>query len=450
MSQTESQAPSRTGSQAQPRTESQAHSQGPPGETTAPSPQSRDQPSPKPEDNGAAQDPSRPPEISKQVYILGFTTKAKFIAHSLAHVPQIPPVRILTHHSTRAVNTWLNGKKAIDLHDGSGNFLSSHAILCPQYIGPKIGTPRIDMWEGETLDNIIMNTSGRSVYPTLRLLRPFINSRTVLCLVTEGIGLVDKLNEEVFDNPAERPMYILGHLTHKIFRHKGKEMSVRLRSPRAHFLLTALPTEQGTDEHDVARRKPFVELLALSDVLNPIPMDHMHFLHRKLPGMIWSSASDAVCVILGCRYDQIQRDLHAVRLWHGLVNEAIHIASSLPEFPPHMAQVFNQLKFKVHLVWKLKNHKMVYSEWVSLIRKGEITPVDSVNGYFVRRAVELGLPHKVHRMAISMVKARHEARISELEDDIPYSLRPYMLDSDRLGGQEFMNDQDLEELDLNV
>ncbi|KAK7756644.1 hypothetical protein SLS62_001481 [Diatrype stigma] len=357
---------------------------------------------------------------------------------------------MLAHHTTRAVNVWWKANRAIDLHDDRGKFLSSHAILCPQYIGPEIGTSRIDMWEGEPLDNIIMNTSGRSIYPTLRNLRPYISNRTVLCLIHPGIGLAEALNYEVFDDPATRPMYVYGHLTHKLMRHKGTEMSMRLGSPRAHLLLTALPMEGYTVNHENARRKPFIDLLALSDALNPIPMNHVHFLYRKLPGMIWSSASDAVCVILGCRYDQILRDLHATRLWHALVNEAINIASSLPELPPHLAQVFTTPKFKVHLWTKLRSQRMVYSEWVSLIRKGEITPVDWVNGYFVRRAFELDLPHKTHNMTLSMVKARHEARLYELYDDIPFSLRPYMVDSDRLGGQDYMNDQDLEELDLNV
>ena len=46
----------------------------------------------------------------------------------------------------------------------------------------------------------------------------------------------------------------------------------------------------------------------------------------------------------------------------------------------------------------------------------------------------------------SVVKARQQARLRELTRDIPFSLRPYMLDTDKLGGREFLNDDEEVEL----
>lgn len=417
------------------------------------------------------EDPPPPPlQLSRQIHIIGFTTKARFIAHSLAHIPQIPPVRMLTHHYPSASTKWFLEGKAIDLHDARGNLISSHPILCPEYIGPRMGVPTISRWQGEVLDNIIVNTSSVALYPTLRALRHCIDNRTVICLIHEGLGVAEKLNEDVFDDPAFRPTYVLGHLTHKLSRHMGKAMALRNKSSNGVLLLSTSPraAEEGIDEREdttghrsleLAQRRHIMGLLSTSEALHPVGLSWTKFLHRKLPGMIWSAAADTTSVILGCRYDQILEDSHARKLWNGLLDETLHIAASLPEFQaqnqsqdarPGQGQgheekwlapfLHRRDQFRASLGRRLRRRRTTYSEWISAIRRGDVTPVNFVNGYFVKRAQELGLDHKINSMAVSMVKARHQARLRELRSDIPFGYRPYMSDGDRLGGREFEGD----------
>lgn len=378
------------------------------------------------------------PELSRQVHIVGFTTKARFIAHSLAPVPYLPPIKILAHNHPSIASKWLKEGRAIDLYDAQGRFISSHPILCPEYIGPRVDSPLVVHYEGGLLDNIIINTSTTALYPTLRALRHAIDNRTILCVVHEGLGYIEKLNEDVFDDPAVRPTYVLGHLTHLLSRHVDKAMSLRNKRRDGQFLISAVQREARTTIEDI-QRQHFLGLLSTSRALEPVGMGWPQFLHRKLPDMIWSSVADVVSVILGCRYDQIFHDMHAKKLWNGLLEETIPIVAALPEFEGQAgwAEHFTDPEFRAGLRKRLEARGPTYSPWISLIRRGDITPVDFVNGYFVRRAEELGLDCKVNKLVVSMVKARHQARAAELRGDIPFSLRPYMLDGDKLGGKEF-------------
>jgi hypothetical protein len=65
---------------------------------------------------------------------------------------------------------------------------------------------------------------------------------------------------------------------------------------------------------------------------------------------------------------------------------------------------------------------------------GAEPPIDYFNGYFVRRAKELGLDHKHNSMAMEMVKARLATRRAELRTDIPLGRSPFMNDNDHIGG----------------
>ncbi|RYP04000.1 hypothetical protein DL765_010341 [Monosporascus sp. GIB2] len=384
-------------------------------------------------------------ELSRQIYIVGFRNKARFIAHSLAPIPQIPPVRILAHHRSEASAKWLEEGKAIDLHDARGKLLSSHPIHCPEHIGPRVGAPGFSRWDGGFLDNIVVDTGIAALHPTLRALRHSIDNRTTICLIQEGLGVIEKLNEEIFDDPAVRPTYILGHMTHHLARHMGTSMALRHKGNNGQLLLSAVPREE---DHglEVAVRDHFIGLLSTSEALHPVGLSWIKFLHRKLPGMIWSSLVDSISVILGCRYDQIVKDSHARRLWYALLDETLYIVSSLPEFrdKPNLLKYFTRDEFRMHLKQRLERQGPMYSEWISLIRRGDITPVNFINGYFVRRAQELGLDHRVNSLVVSMVKARHQARIRELDADIPFGLKPYMMDGDKLGGQINEDDSDFD------
>ncbi|RYP26829.1 hypothetical protein DL768_011547 [Monosporascus sp. mg162] len=382
-------------------------------------------------------------ELSRQIYVVGFRNRARFIAHSLAPIPQIPPVRILAHHRSEASAKWLEEGQAIDLHDARGKLLSSHPIHCPEYIGPRVGAPGFSRWNGGFLDNIVVDTGIAALHPTLRALRHSIDNRTTICLIQEGLGVIEKLNEEIFDDPAVRPTYILGHMTHNLARHMGTSMALRHKGNNGQLLLSAVPREE---DHglEAALRHHFIGLLSASEALRPVGLSWIKFLHRKLPGMIWSSLVDSISVILGCRYDQIVKDTHARRLWHALLDETLYIVSSLPEFrdKPNLLKYFTRDEFRMHLRQRLANQGPMYSEWISLIRRGDVTPVNFINGYFVRRAEELGLDHRVNSLVVSMVKARHQARIRELDADIPFGLKPYMMDGDKLGGGINEDDSD--------
>ncbi|XXH03142.1 hypothetical protein Hte_009536 [Hypoxylon texense] len=385
-------------------------------------------------------------KLSDKIHIVGFDTNAKFIAQGLAAIPNLPPLRILTHYPI-SMTKWRQEGRAIDILDRQGFPVSSREIPCPELIHKY----RIRLGLSPILDNIILSTASGAALFTLAKLRPYIDRRTTLCLVQPGLGLIELLNKRVFDNPALRPNYVLCHSEHKLSRHSSYVYS--LRHVPGQLLLHAVPRDQDEDlDWKTAQAlgsqhtQHMIHLLSTAEDLNAVGLPWHLFLLQKLPDMIYQSLIDTISVILGCRFDQIRHNFYAMSMWKKMLTETLQIVSLLPEFHDHpwIVEQFNRPSFRRKLRVRLERSGSEYSQWISMVRKGQVPPVDFFNGYFVRRARDVGINAAQNSLAVDLVKARQAGRHRELQLAIPLGLQPYMQDLDRIGGGQDGHDPEVD------
>ncbi|KAI1379998.1 hypothetical protein F4677DRAFT_408248 [Hypoxylon crocopeplum] len=353
-------------------------------------------------------------------------------------------------HSGMSKKAWGEERRTVTIYDLNGHPLYTRRVRCPEYIGPRFLRERCQ----GIFDNLIVSTAPQAILPSLDALSPYIDRRTTICLNNEGLGLMEMLNERVFTEPAMRPNYVLCHSEHTIRRHSNLKYSLRhlpgkLNLHAVHRDDESPDLDWNTSEalgHQHTRH--MIKLLSAAEELDAVTLHWSVFLQRKLPGMIFSSLADTLSVILGCRFDQIRNDRHAMFVWDRMLDETLRIVTSLPEFRlfPKSLESFRET-FPGKLRRKLWARGTEYSTWISLVRRGHAVPIDFVNGYFVRRAQELGMNHEYNSQAISLVKARHAGRYKELQLSIPFGLQPYMADLDMIGGGQEWYDPNL---DMNL
>ncbi|CAJ2504519.1 Uu.00g119130.m01.CDS01 [Anthostomella pinea] len=400
-------------------------------------------------------------ELSERIHVVGFTQHAKLMIHALAAVPNLPPPAVLAHHPS-VMTRWGEEGRNISVFDTLGQHVSSRDVLCPEYIGfhgrgrrrhYPLGNQEVDY-----LDNIIVDTASWAVLPSLRGLRHRIDQRTTICLQHPGLGVMEILNEKVFDDPTLRPNFVLGHTTHKVLNHSKRTYSLRHAIPgklMLHGVDKIKESKSGMSEPSyLAMRytQHFINLMSTTDSLGTVALPWDLFLANKLPLMVFSSLADTISVILGCRFYQIRRDEHAMCLWESLLDETVAIISAFPEFKrrPDLLDHFTRESFSKKLYHHLGKQSDNYSHWITWIRHGVIPPIDFLNGYFIKRAKELGVDHRQHSMAMSMVKARQKARRQELLNDIPLGMSPYMMDGDMIGGGQGEDDESGLDLELEI
>ncbi|KAI1463683.1 uncharacterized protein F4812DRAFT_237816 [Daldinia caldariorum] len=368
--------------------------------------------------------PVPPIQLSNKIHVVGFDAHAKFITHALAANPKLPPVQILTHNPL-PLKTWGQEGRAINIHDSRGHPLSTRNIICPDYVNP---FPWRTRGLKPILHNIIVSTTSRALLPTLYALRDRIDRRTTICLLEPGLGAVEALNEGVFRVPALRPNYVICHSTHKLSKHSYYKYSLRHIPGRLY--LYAVPRDDEDEEIDRVmsqilgsrHTQHMINLLSAATELDAVSTSWINMLIHKLPDMMFESLADTLSAVLDCRYGLVRSNRNAMGLWHELFEETVNIISSLPEFQNHRKKFrfLHERKFGTDLKVRLERQESEYSKWIGQVRRGRQPPVPYVNGYFVRRAQEVGVSHETNSLVMSMVEAKVESRRKMYQ--IPFNL----------------------------
>ncbi|KAI1109525.1 hypothetical protein F5Y14DRAFT_458135 [Nemania sp. NC0429] len=394
------------------------------------------------------------PPLSRRVSILGFSSQAKFFAHALASRPGIS-IDIIAHHRL-PITRWGEEYRRLSLFDIKGQHVSSAPIPCPRLIWDRRQYFRRSLRDSDFLDNVIVDTATTAVLPSLKFLRPLIDRRTTICFLHPGLGLVERLIEEVFPDPLDRPNIMLGYSTHVVAKVSSTLYSMKQMRPGSLYLhgmpkfTDSTHSQSAIAEEGRRQSQHLLQLLASAEPLNVVGLPLVRFLSWKLPAVIFSSVADTISVILGCQYNQIYPNEHAKAIWDNLLDEILAIVTQLPELQeaPHRRDYFTQPSFRRKLRTHLLSLRTNVSPWVKHVRMGLPPPIDYFNGYFIRRAKELGLGHKHNSMAEAMVKARVRARQRELRLDL-LGTSPYMTDTDLIrGGRPPPSLEDTFELDF--
>ena len=378
--------------------------------------------------------------LSDQVHVLGFTRDARYLTHCLGSTPEMPPPQLLTQKAEIVARWQVEGRKLVVRQlDGT---VSKTEIPMPIFIGR--AKYRDTKPRNLKIDNLVIGTSSNAVHGSLKGILEWIGPHTTICLLDEGLGVMEHLNETHFPDPETRPTYVLGHMDQVIGRHSldpNEKFSLALKQP-GRLSLTGVPRAASNpgDGPSVntwaqvagkARSQHLIRLLSSAPGLNAgaLPMDK--FLRRKIPPMVLACCADAISAALGMRFDMVARSSAAQALWNQLVFELVDIITSLPELQssPEVLKYFSGKNFRTELHFGLSRMDGS-SPWIRLIRDDLKLPMRYLNGYFHKRAVEVGVPNTTLGMIMAMVRARQQVRSEELKADLPLYRSPYTMDSD--------------------
>jgi cytochrome b translational activator protein CBS2, mitochondrial len=364
---------------------------------------------------------STDPNPSDVLYILGLDAKARLLASELK--PLFASVRLL-----HPAHGQLKEMEYRGIHENRWDGSTKEAIEAKPH--------PVD----DPIRNIILSGSALDSVRRMIQLRHRIDSKTAVCLMHDGFGVAEAVNEQVFDDGGEKPQFILGQFNHGLkhtqtrgglvstFGDEPPE-SANVASPVASRIFKTLlvPFDPNTG------MVPLENLLESGDLIDrfrgaPVlnarrsPLDT--WVHVKLVYMVFRTVVDPVCAALDLRYNQVMENGHAAGLIDRLLDEVQLISSSLPEFyssaqSPYIQSLGQNVLRKVCFS-KLRRMGAQVDPITKQICDGRRMDIEYFNGYFVRRAKALGLSHYFNEMLMIMLKAKHRRKFAELHDAIPF------------------------------
>jgi ketopantoate reductase len=346
----------------------------------------------------------------------------------------------LTHR--RNIKSWFENDGRVILHNGDETVVTTRVVvdliqktskrqLLPEYRLPpvnNIGSTE----DGGFISNLIVTVPAESVIRSLSSILHRIRPTTVICLLQDGLGVAEALNDACFPDPVNQPMYVFGHMTH-VLRLKRNEAFGLSELRQGKLYLSAIGHEvQRSDikyHPPVERRTPishFLDIMATTPRLQAGGYTYEYFMAEKLQVMISQSVLEPLTVVLDCTFDELWQNSYARQMIDLLLGEILSVVARLPEIKdsPDLRWMILYGEMRKHVLRRLAASKDLNSRMRTQTHRGLSSDIDYLNGYFVQRGRELGIKCPVNESVMWMVKAKHDECLRMVRSEVELQPMP--------------------------
>jgi ketopantoate reductase len=365
--------------------------------------------------------------LSDQIHILGNDAHGRFMAHTLSNRENTPPVRLFLHnHGIK--RKWDQAGRCIHLLRDNEHIPTRRVIAEQVKNQDFLAKDAISYGDADHINQLVITVPACSVLQAFSSISHRVTSQTTILLAQDGLGVAEALNSAYFPDPMSRPIYVLGHMTHKLYPVPDNSFAVAQTKPgRLYMAAFRRDMKQAATIHHppverLSRPQHFLQLLTTTPELRAggFPVDKF-LLRFKLPDTVFHSVMDPLTVILDCKYDKLIDNTYAKQLMDELLGEIVNVISRLPELRGSL--LLNGLRdgeFRNDIFSRLGRMRDSDSRMRFLTQKGFKNDIDFLNGYFVRRGRDVGVRCPANETIMWMVKAKYTEAMSQRREAIPF------------------------------
>lgn len=355
--------------------------------------------------------------LSDQIHVLGTDTRGRYLTHALATCGTLPPVRLFSHKWS-LTREWEESGRRILVHRGDECIPSGLTVL------EQVSHHGLPTAYQTAIDQLVVTVPAVSAVRAFSAISHRVDEKTIVCLLQDGLGVAEALNEAYFPDPLKRPSYVLGHMTHVLSPQEGKRFTVS-EIHQGRVYLSALgrslaqsriryhpPTERNV------RVSHFLQLLSAAPRLQAGGYSLDRFLHHKLQATVIKAVLDPLTVVLDCNFGKLAGNTYAKQMIDQLLGEISSVISRLPELrgSTHFQGMIRGGGLRQEVYKRLGRLKDSNSRMYAQTKRGFETDIDFLNGYFAKRGREVGVKCSVNESVIWMVKAKHMAQMAQARD----------------------------------
>lgn len=373
------------------------------------------------------------PVINETIHILGMGTAGKYIAHALASNSHAPPVTLLMHNQA-TIQQWYDEGAAIRvLKNGKAHIQSQFSIeLSAKPLSRQdemMGRRRPGQVDS-IIETLIVTTEPNVMLPAIASIRHRLRPSSTICLVSDGLGMMDIINAELFPDHSVRPTYVLGCMTHRLAS-TYRDFTIEEKITGG-ITVSKLPRMNAQDPERVSVRradfswspqaKHLMTTLIRTPDLNTRAYGHKSFYKSQLRRLAIGAVIGPLSVAFDCSNDKLLFNYNISQTMHFLIREISRIITSLPQLRnlPRIRQDFDPVKLEAIIVSAIAQTGTNLSSMLQDVRAGRRTDINFYNGYLAKEAARLGIDCPRNHMLIHMVLGKQNAKSKELNDYIPF------------------------------
>ncbi|KAL1959597.1 hypothetical protein VTO42DRAFT_1632 [Malbranchea cinnamomea] len=397
----------------------------------------------------------------KRLHILGVGNIGTFVAHALVSIPQPPKVTLMLRHPEQYQVFKSIGRRLILQRSGLSEHKTGYDVNWHEedewYTTPQSleGTDNRAAVDNSPIDHLILTVKITSVVTALMSVRHRLSPKSTIVFIHNGMGIIEQVNKEVFPDPNTRPSYVVGIISHGVYRykyfnvvHRGigtTTLGVVFSNPQASLPSIDSPTSSNVNntpntnstvkDPDPKRERALapstrylLNTFARTPLLVPFITNEVDLLLFQLEKLAVNALINPLSVINDCTNGNLLNNENILRVQRLLLYEISAVIGALPEVQgvPGIKSRFAPDRLLSLAQQVMKKTAANASSMLQDAAAGRITEIDWINGYIVRRGEELGITCALNYMLVNLVKGK--ARIMERNvagqiplDEIPLS-----------------------------
>lgn len=409
------------------------------------------------QDEGPIPEPAQPNPISRRIHILGIGNIGGFIAHSLASLPNRPPMTLLLHKLEhyyawkkygRSLTVVKNGiaepKRGFDVNvlqdgvwyepyePGSVETKGGDESDIAMRLGDR--QERFLDVNDERIDNLILAVKATQVEQALKSVRHRLTPQSAIVFIQNGMGIREEVNEKVFPDPATRPNYIQGITSHGLFYTKAYHIThAGVGTSAFSIVYPERPRppvdEAGNTKADFNDKDYWAissiyltNMLTRAPELTAIRIGKTEMLQFQLEKLAINCVINPLTALNDCLNGDLLYNYNLSRVQRLLLIEISAVIRALPELQgiPGIMARFSPERLRTLAVSVMQKTAANTSSMLQDIRLNRETEIEYINGYIVRRGEELGIKCALNYMLVQMVLGKTRMVSREITSRIPF------------------------------
>lgn len=284
---------------------------------------------------------------------------------------------------------------------------------------------------------IVCTNASQTVGALLNVAHRILPTSNIL-FMQNGMGIIDDVSREVFPDPAERPNYMQGIISHGVYSsgpfsatHAGHgtiQIGLLPRTDSRPSPSGAPPTESPsplpgqafTDEQWSAGSRYLLRTLLRSPALAAVPQTPTETLQAQLEKLAVNAVINPLTALLDARNGSVLYNYSLTRAQRLILAEVSLVVRSLPELKglPNVATRFSTARLETLVVSVAYRTRENFSSMVSDVRAGRRTEIEYINGYIVKRGEEMGIKCLINYFLMQVVGGKSQMVQRENKEDL--------------------------------
>ena len=384
-------------------------------------------------------EPEQESDEERRIHILGAGNVAIFLAHSLAGIPNSPPVTILVRHAERLAN-WeaagrtlkvstrglvesrqgfdvqlVNGRRQRSSRSNTAQSPLSTFIPSDQDVSSRRNRYKrnegSDAGDDTPIHHLIVTVKAQRVVEAIRPLVNRLTPDSTICFMQAGLGIVEEVSKHLFPDESDRPHYVMGVFKHRVLNEKPYHVNYVGRGTLALGLLPPEGFEESSKVDSTFKfpstTRHILRTITRTPILIAVPVSAIEILQRQLDFIAIMAIIEPLTALFDCENGKLLGNQHVTRVMRLMLAEISLVFRSLPELRgvPNVGMRFDAGRLERRVITILRTGAHTHSTTLMDVRHGSETEIEYVNGYIVKRGEELGFHCVTNYTIMQMVLA---------------------------------------------